>query len=280
MPSSPPIAQAGLQPEWESYLSFLNDHELLDVYDDAPINRLLAENKSRSAPRPTHSPGATVTPLPTATRVNALRPETLRHFDLEQAVQAATAFAAAAMSPEALYAALEAFVDIPLRYEGGRGLIRGRGSVPAALVVVGDTPDTDEDEALSAFAGKTGHLTDIALRALGVEERVCRLPGLFWRPAGGRPPTEEDIRLTAPFMRRLIELLEPRAVLLCGTTATRIVLDSGDGVPKLRGRAHEMPSKEGRSPPVFVTFPPGLWLRQPMAKKAFWSDCLLATEGM
>lgn len=266
--------------ELESYLSFLNDHELDDVYLDEPINRLLAENKSRFAAAPVQNAPATVTPLPTAVRVNALRPESLRHFDLDLAVASATAVANTATTLDALYAALEAFPDIPLRYEGGKGVIRGRGTLPAHLLIVGDVPDAEEDDALEAFQGKPGHLADAALTALGLNDRTCRLPGLFWRPAGGRPATDEDTRLTAPFMRRLIELAQPKAVILCGTTAVRTVLDSADSVQKLRRKPQELSLSNGAKVPLFVTFPPALLLRQPLAKKAFWADCLLATEGL
>ncbi|UDF04631.1 uracil-DNA glycosylase [Asticcacaulis sp. AND118] len=266
--------------ELESYLSFLNDHELDDVYLDEPINRLLAENKSRSATPAAQNAQATVTPLPTSVRVNALRPESLRHFDLDLAVASATAVANTATTIDALYAALEAFPDIPLRYEGGKGVIRGRGAVPADLLIIGDVPDAEEDDALEAFQGKPGRLTDAALSALGLTERTCRLPGLFWRPTGGRPATEEDTRLTAPFMRRLIELAQPKALILCGTTAVRTVLDSADSVQKLRGKPHELALSSGAKTLVFVTFPPALLLRQPLAKKAFWADCLQATEGL
>ncbi|BBF82454.1 uracil-DNA glycosylase [Asticcacaulis excentricus] len=266
--------------ELESYLSFLNDHELDDIYDAQPINRLLAENKSRSVAATAQNAPATVTPLPSAVRVNALRPESLRHFDVERAAAAAAAIAASAATVEALYAALEAFPDVPLRYEGGKGLIRGRGASAADVLIVGDVPDADEDEAQTAFQGKPGHLTDAALSALGLNERALRLPGLFWRPAGGRPATDEDIRLTAPFLRRLIELSAPKVVILCGATAVRSVLDSNDSVQRLRGKAHDLTLSGGAPLRVFVTFPPALLLRQPLAKKAFWSDFLLATEGL
>ncbi|ADU14762.1 uracil-DNA glycosylase [Asticcacaulis excentricus] len=266
--------------ELESYLSFLKDHELDDIYNAQPINRLLAENKSRSVTATAQNVSATVTPLPSAARVNALRPESLRHFDVERAVTAAAAIAASAATVEALYAAVDAFPDVPLRYEGGKGLIRGRGALPADVLIVGDVPDADEDEAQAAFQGKPGHLTDAALSALGLNARTLRLPGLFWRPAGGRPATDEDIRLTSPFLRRLIELSAPKVLILCGATAVRSVLDSNDSVQKLRGKAHHLTLSGGSSLRVFVTFPPALLLRQPLAKKAFWSDFLLATDGL
>ncbi|MFT3997234.1 MAG: uracil-DNA glycosylase [Asticcacaulis sp.] len=277
-PSRAELIRAELIREWESYLSFLSDHDLEEVYDDAPHNRLLAENKSRSAPLTAQSATATVTPLPGGVRVNALRPETLKNFNLDLAVASASAIAASAPDVNTLYAALENFPDIPLRYEGGKGLIRGRGHTAGGLLIVGDIPDADEDEAQEAFAGKAGRLTGTALDALGLKDTTTCLPGLFWRPTGGRPATDEDIRLTTPFTRRLIELLSPRAIVLCGATAVRVVLESTDSVQKLRGTAHSLPRPDGRPTPVFVTFPPALLLRQPLAKKAFWADLLLASD--
>ncbi|MDC7684321.1 uracil-DNA glycosylase [Asticcacaulis sp. BYS171W] len=270
--------------EWESYLSFLSDHELEDTFDPEPTNRLLAENKSRFAGGPANSAQAstlaTVTPLPIATRVNALRPENLKNFNLDQAVTLATALASQAPTIEALYTAIDGFADAPMRYEGGKGVIRGRSATQGEVLIIGEVPDADEDEALEAFTGKPGRLVDAALKALGLTERATLLPGLFWRPAGSRPATDEDVALTAPFMTRLIELSAPKTVILLGGTAIRVTLGTSDSVQKLRGKPQDIALPNGTKVPAYATFPAAFLLTQPLAKKAFWADFLAATASL
>ncbi|ESQ80451.1 hypothetical protein AEYBE204_04070 [Asticcacaulis sp. YBE204] len=240
----------------------------------------MAENKSRFAAGLTNSAPATVTPLPVNIRVNALRPENLKNFNLDQAVAFASALASQAQTIDALYAAIDGFADAPLRYEGGKGVIRGRGANQADVLIIGEVPDADEDEALEAFAGKPGRLVDAALKALSLTERATLLPGLFWRPAGSRPATDEDVALTAPFMTRLIELSAPKTVILLGGTAIRVTLGTSDSVQKLRGKAQDIALPGGHKVPAYATFPAAFLLTQSLAKKAFWADFLAATAHL
>ena len=266
------IPSDDLRSEIESYLGFLIDHELEDAYETEPLNRTLSENKqafkrAAAAPAQIH-----VTPTQTTGNVSPLKPTNIANLDLGTVLHEARQRAASARTLDELYAELEAFQHMPLRHEGGKGIVSFRGNPDPDLLVIGECPDIDEDTARKAFAGKPGEMMDKALKAAGVFDKAMLSPCVFWRPAGGRPLTAEDVSLNAPFMHALIKLAAPKAILLLGASSVSCVLNLDQSLAKLRGR---LVSYSSETPiPVMASYPPNFLLNQPQAKGLFWRDLL------
>ncbi|MDI7774233.1 uracil-DNA glycosylase [Asticcacaulis sp. EMRT-3] len=257
----------------ESYFGFLIDHELDEVYETEPLNRTLSENKPRFQANAATSAQIHVTPQAATAPVNALRPHSLAYIDVAALAHEARQRANAARSLDELYAELDAFQHMPLRHEGGKSLVRFRGLASPDLLVIGEPPDSDEDDSGQAFAGKPGEMMDKALKAAGLLERAMLAPCAFWRPAGGRPLTPEDITLGAPFLHALIRLAAPKALLLLGAPAVACALNLDQSLSKLRGRLvryHE----GGLDIPAIASYPPRFLLSQPQAKALLWRDLL------
>jgi len=265
-----------LYKELESYLGFLIDHGLDDAYEADPINRTLAENKSTFQRAAASQAQKGVTGVAAVQAVPALRPAALAHLDAGAILAEAKSRAAAARTLDDLYTEIEGFESLPVRHEGGRALVRGRGATEPALLVIGESPDADEDAAGEAFAGKPGRMMNLALKAAGVFETTYLAPCSFWRAAGGRPLTPEDVSLNAPFLHALIRLLKPKAVLVLGGAAVSAVLNVDQPLRTLRGRIVSYTQAEPHIP-VAASYPPAFLLRQPQAKAMLWSDLLAIT---
>lgn len=264
-----------LAKEIESYLGFLIDHDLEEVYATAPLNRTLSENKSPNPRAATASTQIHVTPVASATQagqVNQLKPQSLAGLDVATVMHEARQRAAAARSLDELYAELEAFHHMPIRHEGGKSLVRFRGQASPDIMIVGEAPDSEEDLGGVAFAGKPGILMDAALAAAGLKDRALMTPCVFWRAAGGRPLTPEDVSLSAPFLSAMIRLAAPKALLLLGAGAVSGALNLDQNLRQLRGRI----VSHGTEPaiPAMASYPPSFLLRQPQAKGLFWRDLL------
>jgi len=257
-----------LRKEIESYLGFLIDHELDDAYETQPLNRTLVEKKP-AFPHAVASPHKEAAPA----SVTPLRPQVLSGVDMAAVLHEAKQRAASVRTLDELYAELEAFQHMPIRHEGGKGVVRGRGTAQPDLLVVGECPDADEDSSGACFAGQTGGMIDAALKAAGVFDKAMLTPCVPWRPAGGRPLTVEDVNLNAPFMHALIRIAQPKAVLLLGASAVSCVLNLDQSLSRLRGRivAYE---HGGASLPAMATWAPSFLLRQPAAKAQLWRDLL------
>jgi uracil-DNA glycosylase family 4 len=148
---------------------------------------------------------------------------------------------------------------------GRTRLVVDRGNPVARILAVGEGPGAEEDRRGLAFVGRSGRLLDELLREAGLEpERDVLIANVVkCRPPDNRPPRADEAASCLPYLRRQIELVAPRFLLLLGATAARHLLAAGKAVQlqQLQGRLlalDELPGIE-----VLVTFHPAYVLRSP-----------------
>jgi DNA polymerase len=260
---------ASADPAIESLLAFWADAGVDAMLLDQPFDRIEA---GKLAPPARPAAPAMAAPV----RAAANQP------DISAAVAHAQASAAAASDLEALLAAIAAFDGCPLRFEGAATqAVVYRGDPAAPLMVIGEAPGADEDAAGQPFVGRSGKLLDRMFAAAGLEGRVLISNTVFWRPPGNRTPTPLEQAVCAPFLERLIALVNPRMLLLVGAPSTKAMLKRDEGILSLRGRWFEWRSADGSLElPALPTLHPAFLLRQPGAKKRAWSDLLTLTERL
>lgn len=105
-----------------------------------------------------------------------------------------------------------------------RSIVRGRGALPAPLVVIGEAPGGSEDVLGEAFVGPAGRLLDTLLLEAGYEGAVYMTNVVHCHPSerrGGenREPRDDEILACAPRVARVLAEARPRAVLLAGAVA-------------------------------------------------------------
>ena len=193
-------------------------------------------------------------------------------------VDNARALAAAAQTVAELRAAVESFEGCALKGTA-RNTVFADGVEDAPVLIIGEAPGKDEDEQAKPFVGRSGQLLDRMLAQIGLsrKENVLISNTIYWRPPGNRDPTQGEIVACLPFVERLIELKQPRLLILTGKAAAHTVLKREDGVMKLRGRRLSY-TKEGLAAPInaMVMLHPAYLLRQPQQKRLAWADLLLA----
>jgi uracil-DNA glycosylase family 4 len=156
-----------------------------------------------------------------------------------------------------------------------RNTVFGGGDAKADWLIVGEAPDENEDAQGEAFVGDAGRLLDNMLRALGLDrrEKVYITNALKCRPPGNRNPEAGEIAQCELFLRRQVELLQPRIIVAMGRFAVQSLLGTADALGKLRGQRHSYAGV-----PVVVTYPPEYLLRNLHDKAKAWSDLCLARE--
>ena len=151
----------------------------------------------------------------------------------------------------------------------------GVGDEQADWLFVGEGPGAEEDERGQPFVGKAGKLLDRMLAAGGLTDRVFITNTVFWRPPGNRTPTPQEQAVCLPFLERAFALIQPKAVLLLGAAAAKSVLQTDEGIMRMRGQWREWRLAEGGvSAPALPTLHPAFLLRQPQAKAQAWADIL------
>ena len=150
------------------------------------------------------------------------------------------------------------------------------GVAGSPVMIVGEAPGADEDRLGKPFVGVSGQLMDRMFSAIGMSrERDLYITNiLFWRPPGNRTPTLSEQAICLAFTRRHIELAKPKIVVLAGGTAVKAVLNTTEGITRLRGKWTTLTLDDGTEVPALPTFHPAYLLRTPASKRQSWADLL------
>jgi DNA polymerase len=117
---------------------------------------------------------------------------------------------------------------------------------------VGEAPGFHEDKQGEPFVGGAGQLLTRMLEEIGLardEVWICNV--LKCRPPGNRDPLEDEIEACTPWLVEQISLIQPRVIVTLGNFATKYVLQTRQGITRLRGATYPW---HGRT--VIPTFHP------------------------
>jgi uracil-DNA glycosylase len=123
---------------------------------------------------------------------------------------------------------------------------------------VGEGPGRNEDLQGEPFVGRSGKLLDkLVLEELGMDRSQYYIGNVVkCRPPDNRDPKPDEIDACWSWLEKQIELIDPRVLVTLGNFATRTLLDTTEGITKLRGRTYEF---NGRA--LVPTFHPSAALR-------------------
>ena len=166
-------------------------------------------------------------------------------------------------------------------HTGRRQTVFGVGSERADWMVIGEAPGDAEDIEGMPFVGKAGQLLDNMLQAIGLTRGAAATPAqqvyianaIKCRPPGTRSPTGAELAQCEGFLRRQVQLVQPRMILAMGPTAVQFLLRSKEPIGKLRGRVHHY-----HGVPLIVTYHPTYLLRHLEDKARVWDDLCLAVK--
>ncbi len=235
---------------------------------ESPADRLALREAPARAPEAAR-PAPEPSPRPARAAPIALAPT-------PPANTRAEALAAAAHDLAALKAAIAAFDASPLK-ETATNLVFGEGVTDAGLMLIGEAPGADEDRAGRPFVGASGQLLDRMFASVGLsrESNFYITNILPWRPPGNRTPTDAEVALFLPFLRRQVALIRPKRLVLVGGVAAKGLIGGKEGITRLRGRWHEVEIAGLGRIPALPTLHPAYLLRSPASKRDAWADLLL-----
>lgn len=149
---------------------------------------------------------------------------------------------------------------------GRTQVVFGMGDPNADLMFVGEGPGAEEDKQGLPFVGRSGQLLDkVLLEEFGIKrDRVWICNVVKCRPPGNRDPEPDEIGACRPWLEQQIELIEPKVIVTLGNFATKLLLETKEGITKLRGRTYPF-----RTGVLIPTFHPAAVLRgggEPLAQ--------------
>jgi uracil-DNA glycosylase family 4 len=155
-------------------------------------------------------------------------------------------------------------------------IVFGSGNEEARLVFVGEGPGADEDAQGFPFVGRAGQLLTQMIENTASKEGIpIRRPDVYicnvvkCRPPENRTPLPDEMEICGEFLFRQLMTIRPKAICALGSTAAKALLNTKDGVTRLRGHWHKW-----QDIPLLVTYHPSYLLRpyNQNAKREAWED--------
>ena len=152
------------------------------------------------------------------------------------------------------------------------------GNPKAKIMLIGEGPGSNEDQEGLPFVGRAGALLDKMLASINLDRKNVYITNVVnYRPPENRRPTEEEIAKYLPYLKKHIEIINPKILVLLGSTALNALIGNEIVISKARGKWMEKQFGKCKTS-VIVTFHPAFLMRQPAQKKMAWVDLKMIRE--
>ncbi len=146
------------------------------------------------------------------------------------------------------------------------------GNPKSKIMLVGEAPGANEDQEGLPFVGRAGILLDKMLAAINLDRKKVYISNIInYRPPENRRPTDEEIKRYLPFISKHIEIINPKILVLLGSTAMNALIGKYEVISKMRGKWIEKRFGNCKTT-LIITFHPAFLMRQPAQKKMAWID--------
>ena len=156
--------------------------------------------------------------------------------------------------------------------KNSQNLILGDGNIDSPIMIIGEAPGFEEEKTYKTFQGESGALLEKMLNAINISRKnVYSSYAINFRPPEDRKPTTQEIKRYSTFLKEHISIIDPRIIILFGSTAMESVIASNQRISDERGKWKEIILKN-KTYPIMITFSPSYLIRFPENKKFSWED--------
>ena len=162
--------------------------------------------------------------------------------------------------------------------KNAKNIVFSDGNPKSKIMLIGEAPGANEDDEGLPFVGRAGMLLDKMLTAINLDRKKVYIPNIInYRPPENRRPTDEEIKRYLPFITKHIEIINPKILVLLGSTAMNALIGNDVVISKMRGKWIEKEFGNCKTS-VIITFHPAFLMRQPAQKKMSWIDLKMIRE--
>ena len=156
--------------------------------------------------------------------------------------------------------------------DNSKKLILGDGNLDSSIMVIGEAPGSEEERTNKTFQGEAGLLLEKMLLAINIKKKdIYSSYAINFRPPEDRKPTSQEIKRYSTFLKEHISIINPKIVILFGSTAMEAATSSNKKISIERGKWKEIILKN-KTYPLMITFNPSYLIRFPENKKFSWED--------
>ena len=162
--------------------------------------------------------------------------------------------------------------------KNAKNIVFSDGNPKSKIMLIGEAPGANEDDEGLPFVGRAGMLLDKMLTAINLDRKKVYISNIInYRPPENRRPTDEEIKRYLPFITKHIEIINPKLLVLLGSTAMNALICNDVVISKMRGKWIEKEFGNCKTS-VIITFHPAFLMRQPAQKKMSWIDLKMIRE--
>ena len=156
--------------------------------------------------------------------------------------------------------------------DNSKNLILGDGNIKSPIMIIGETPGEAEENCGFSFQGEVGPLLKKMLLAIDLDvNKIYKTYSINFRTPEDRKPTTKEIKRYSPFLKDHVSIIDPKIIILMGSTAMESMINSNNKISVERGKWKEIILKN-KSYPLMITYSPSYLLRYPENKKYSWED--------
>ncbi len=153
-----------------------------------------------------------------------------------------------------------------------KNLILGDGDINSTVMIIGEAPGEAEEKTGKTFQGEAGKLLEKMLLSINIKkDNVYSSYAINFRPPEDRKPTSQEIKKYSFFLKEHISIIDPKIIVLLGSTAMESIISSNERISNERGKWKEIILKD-KTYPFIISFNPSYLIRFPDNKKFSWED--------
>ena len=153
-----------------------------------------------------------------------------------------------------------------------KNIVLGEGNIDSPIMLIGEAPGEIEDKVGNPFKGEIGELLDKMLIAINIKrQNIYTSYAINFRPPEDRKPTSPEIKRYSNFLKEHISIIDPKIIILMGSTAMEAVTGINEKISSERGKWKEI-ILNNNTYPLMITFNPSYLIRYPDNKKYSWED--------
>ena len=156
--------------------------------------------------------------------------------------------------------------------DNSQNLILGDGNINSSIMLIGEAPGAEEEKTSTTFKGEVGELLNKMLLAIEIKrQNIYCSYAVNFRPPEDRKPTTQEIRRYSVFLKEHISIIDPKIIILMGSSAMEAVTGINNKISSERGKWKELILKN-KTYPLIISFSPSYLIRFPENKKYSWED--------
>ena len=156
--------------------------------------------------------------------------------------------------------------------KNAKNIVFSDGNPKSKIMLIGEAPGANEDDEGLPFVGRAGRLLDKMLASINLNREKVYISNIVnYRPPENRKPTDREIKRYLPFITKHIEIINPKILVLLGSTAMNEIIGNDIVISKMRGKWIDKRFGDCKAS-LIITFHPAFLMRQPAQKKLAWVD--------